>query len=282
MVDARKPLNQLYNEWKDCEKCALGQRRKNLDGQFVFGEGAVGGIMFIGEGPGRDEEKEGRPFIGESGQLLRTILTNMKVTNCYITNLVTCRSCAPVLGDDGQPRFFQPRRGPALPLFKDEPPLPSQIAACRDRLNEEIYLVDPVVIVTLGSEAASVLSGRTVAITHEHGQTFTTSIPGATHVPVLTEKRKVWARMTGGVLHLPTRPNEVDYLVVPALHPAYVLRKRFDEGERSPMKQLIADIWQAVQIYERTLREGFGIESPFEALPDAFDYQNTPEGEATP
>ncbi len=294
-VDIRKPLDTLRREWKDCQKCTLGERRVNVQGSFVFGEGVTGGIMFIGEGPGREEETYGRPFIGESGQLLRTILATMKVeqplgyeggrvahipqlTNCYISNLVACRSCVPQLDEKLQQRFFYPRKGPPIPLYKDEPPLPSYINVCRDRLNEEIFLVDPVVIVTLGAEAATILKGQKVAITNEHGQTFTTSVPGGMHVPVFTEKRRAWLRTVGGTSTLPTKANEVDYLVVPALHPAYVLRKRHDEGERSPMRQLIADVWHGVKIYERYMNEGFGVESPFQQLADNFDYATPVEG----
>lgn len=274
MPDIRKTLAQLYDEWKDCTKCSLGERRVSVGGEFVFGEGVTGGIMFIGEGPGREEEKEGRPFIGESGQLLRTILTNMKVSgSCYISNLVSCRSCVPQLDEQLQPRFFYPRKGPPIPMYKDEPPLPSHIIACRDRLNEEIFLVDPVVIIALGAEASTILKGHKVAITNEHGQVFSTTVPGASFVPMLTEKKKAWLRTAGGKFDLPTKPNEVEYLVVPVLHPAYVLRKRHDDGERSPMRQLITDIWHGVKIYERYMREGFGVESPFQQLGDNFDYR---------
>lgn len=281
MPDIRKPLRQLYDEWRGCTRCSLGERRKATNGAFVFGEGTPGGILFLGEGSGGEEEIQGRPFIGESGQLLRRILGQMglREEHYYITNLVACRSCVPWLGDDGEPRFRYPKKGPPIPMVKDEPPLTTQISACRDRLNEQIFLVDPVVIVTLGGEASSVLAGRTVAITNEHGQTFTTTVPGASFVPVLTEKKKAWLRVHGGEMSLPTKPNEVEYFVVPALHPAYVLRKRFDEGQRSPMRQLCQDIWLAVQIYERYLREGFRMDSPFQAVPNNFDYERTRESQ---
>lgn len=259
MPDARKRLTQLRQEWSSCTQCSLGVRRASVGGKFVFGEGEKKGIMFIGEGPGGTEEEEGRPFVGPSGTLLRDILTRVGVTNFYITNLVTCRSCSPVLDEMGQPRLSYPKRGvPGKPLYKDEPPLPSQIELCKPRLHEEIYIVDPVLIVTLGGSAAEAVLGKKFTITSDRGRPVSAFIPGATYRPVVTKKNKTWARMKGNQLEMPIAVTQVEYLVIPTLHPAYVIRKRADRSFSSPLRQLVTDIQLAMRTYERYMQEVHG------------------------
>ena len=251
MPDIRKSLAVLCEEWQDCTACDLGLRRAASGGSFVFGEGSPNGILFIGEGPGKTEEKEGRPFVGESGELLRSIIDKLKIASySYITNIVGCRSCTPMTDEHGLPIV----RGNG-PLYKDEPPLPAYVTACRPRLEEEIYLVDPVVIVTLGGEAASALAGRPVAITKERGEPFHASIDGASVVPSLTDKKKQWARKVKGEVHMPVEPFQVRYLVVPTFHPAYVLRKLADRGPNNPMDKFVDDVRLAADIHERYLIE---------------------------
>lgn len=215
--------------------------------------------MFIGEGPGVVEEELGRPFVGPSGKLLRGILHRIGLTGHYITNLVACRSCSPVLDEFGNQRFRFRRNAPALPMFKDEPPLPSQTAACMPRLLEEIYLVDPILIVTLGGGAAEAVLRRKVAITNVRGQPTSAFIPGATYRPIVTDKKKVWPRVKDGVISLPVEQNEVAYLVIPTIHPAFVLRKIADRSVNSPFRQLVGDIQKAVQTYERYMHEIHGV-----------------------
>jgi DNA polymerase len=86
-----KTLNDLKISIGDCRRCKLCGGRKNI----VFGEGAEdASIMFIGEGPGMDEDMQGRPFVGEAGQLLTRIIENgigMKRDQVYIANVVKCR-----------------------------------------------------------------------------------------------------------------------------------------------------------------------------------------------
>lgn len=239
-------LDELWNEWEHCQRCELGIRRESVHGAFVFGEGTPGGVMFVGEGPGIEEEEQGRPFVGTSGAILRQILSKLNFTTYYITNCVTCRSCTIVVDDAGNPRL---RRG--LPMYKDERPIAPQIEACRPRLEEEIYRVDPVVIVALGGTAAETLLRRQVSITKIRGIVEHAYVHGATHVPVLTEKKGAWARKSGGALSFPTEPNEVRYLVVPTLHPAFVARQLADKGPRGAFQLLVSDIKLAIKIYER-------------------------------
>ena len=257
MPDARVTLGQLRSEWSSCTRCDLGVQRVNNQGKFVFGQGKPRSIMFIGEGPGVEEDETGVPFIGKSGDLLRKILAKLGVTDFYISNLVACRSCEPVLDEHGQPRFRKRKYGPAIPMMKDLPPTPVQWKACLPRLQEEIYLVDPIVIVSLGGTAGEALTGGHLTITRDRGEMATIEIPGAGQVAQLTEKKQVWYRKVGGVVVAPVEQATVRYSLIPTLHPSFVLRKIADRGHDSPFQRLVEDIRQAVKIYEFYMKEVF-------------------------
>jgi uracil-DNA glycosylase len=261
MVDARKSLPMLREEWASCQSCDLGVRRVAYGGEFIFGEGQRRGVMFVGEGPGKDEEEMGRPFIGESGTILRTVINRLGLQNFYITNIVACRSCTPWTGPDGQPMMRKNWKTKQMEVsYKDEAPTPLQIEACQPRLYEEIYLVDPIIIVALGPTAAKTLLRKSVSITAPdvRGVPVHITIPGAGFTAVRTEKREAWLHKTKGVFSLPTVPNEVRYLCLPTLHPAFVSRKLADPGGDSPLRQFAGDVQKAVQIYERYMLELFG------------------------
>lgn len=261
MPDARKTLQELKREWVQCQACELGLRRMANDGEFVFGSGVRRGIMLVGEGPGWQEERDGEPFVGKSGTLLRTLLNKMCASQVYFTNCVTCRSCTPILDEHGLPKLRRSRfGGTPKPMFKDEPPLPTQIAACLPRLHEEIYIVDPVVIVACGAKAAETLIGRSISITQDRGKERTITIPGVLQRPSLTDKRRVWARRKDGTVTMPMEQNMVRYLLVPTVHPAYVLRKAGDLGPNNPFQLFVGDVRLAVKIYERYILENFGVE----------------------
>ena len=131
-----------------CTKCRLAKTRTKV----VFGSGAPGaGLMFIGEGPGAEEDRQGLPFVGRSGQLLdRLIEEELGTTraSCYIANVVKCRA----------------------PGNRD--PLPDEIEACRPYLASEIELVGPKVIVTLGNFSTRWLLGRREGITTLRGHSY--------------------------------------------------------------------------------------------------------------
>lgn len=267
-----KDLGTLYDEWKDCTKCALGERRVSVGGSFVFGEGTVRSILFVGEGPGRIEEKEGHPFVGDSGNLLRMVLQKLGVTEYYLTNCVCCRSCSALTNPDGSPITKQWGNKRVI-LYKDEAPANVHVEACLPRLYEEIYLVDPIVIVALGARATEVLGQRHVQILSERGKEEHITIPGASYVPVRTEKREAWIRIektrrseedpTFHVGHLfgraPVEQNQVRYLMIPTIHPAYVLRRQADKGKDSPVSLFVNDVRLAVKVYERYLFETRGV-----------------------
>jgi DNA polymerase len=121
MVD----LNTVASEVRVCQLCGLASGRTNA----VPGEGPANAeIMLIGEGPGFHEDKQGRPFVGPSGQFLNELLASAgyKREQVFITNVVKCRP----------------------PGNRD--PLPEEISACGSYLDRQITLINPKVIVTLG------------------------------------------------------------------------------------------------------------------------------------
>ncbi len=136
-------IAKLHRQIRACRRCRLYRTRKKA----VPGEGKVNAkVMFIGEAPGRQEDIQGRPFIGRSGKFLDKLLMNVKLDrkNVFITSVVKCR---PV------------NRAPK----KDE------IAACKPYLLEQTVLIKPRVIVLLGGVAlSSVLGIRN--ITKHHGE----------------------------------------------------------------------------------------------------------------
>ncbi|MBU2591403.1 MAG: uracil-DNA glycosylase [Nitrospinota bacterium] len=141
-------LEDIVAELGDCKRCKLSAGRNKI----VFGEGdPKATILFIGEGPGKDEDEQGRPFVGRAGQLLTDIIEKgmkIKREEVYICNLVKCRP----------PENRNPE--------KDE------IAACRPFLDKQIKSVSPKVIIALGKLASSTLAGREVKITQERGEWF--------------------------------------------------------------------------------------------------------------
>lgn len=262
MPDFTKTLVDLRAEWEDCERCELGNRRKATGGAFVFGEGLTRGVMFIGEGPGRVEEEKGRPFVGDSGDLLRKTIDKLGLSAYYITNIVCCRSCVHAHDSEGQPMYrYNKRERVNYPVIKDEPPSPTHITACLSRLYEEIYLVDPVLIVTLGLEAAKTLvTGRVItAISSARGNTRSISIPGAWHLASLTPKRQQWRRKSKGEIVQPVEQNYVNYLMLPTFHPAFVLRRFADKSLGNPAEMFLKDMKNAVDIYNRYMMEIYGI-----------------------
>jgi uracil-DNA glycosylase len=258
--DARKTLLELKEEWHACVKCELGTKRIEREGHFVFGQGFGRGVMFVGEGPGVDEEKEGVPFVGKSGRILRRVISVLGLTDFYITNIVCCRSCVQVTNPDGSPMMrMNYQKKQSLPVYRDEPPTPPQKNACRPRLLEEIYLVDPIVIVGLGGPACEALLGHSITITRDRGETAQIAIPGASYRPVLTEKKQQWMRKVGGEYQTPTEQNEVLYHFVPTLHPAYVARELADKGPGNAFQKFVADLRKAITTYDNYLETVFGV-----------------------
>jgi len=143
------PLADVSVEASGCTRCPLSAGRTSV----VFGMGDPhADLMFIGEGPGAEEDRLGLPFVGRSGQLLdRLVLEEMgrrRTDGVYIANVVKCRP----------------------PGNRD--PRPEEVAACRPWLEAQLDLIDPKVIVTLGNFASRLLLDTTVGITKLRGQSY--------------------------------------------------------------------------------------------------------------
>jgi uracil-DNA glycosylase len=142
-----RTLQEAALEASTCVRCRLSQGRT----QVVYGVGDPNAdLMFIGEGPGYHEDKQGEPFVGAAGQLLDRLLAEVEIPRdtVYINNVVMCRP----------------------PGNRD--PLPDEIEACTPWLTERIELIDPRVIVTLGNWATRFMLDKPVSISRVRGQRF--------------------------------------------------------------------------------------------------------------
>jgi DNA polymerase len=142
-----------WGSWDDLERDALGCVKCPLAtagrSQVVFGVGSRDAdLVFVGEGPGAEEDKQGIPFVGRAGQLLTKLIEGIDLTrdDVYICNVVKCRP----------------------PNNRD--PLPEEITACRPYLEAQLDLLDPKVVVTLGNFATKLLLDTKVGITKLRGQ----------------------------------------------------------------------------------------------------------------
>ena len=140
-------LEELARTASTCTRCRLSAGRT----QVVFADGSPDAdLMFIGEGPGYHEDQKGVPFVGAAGQLLNTLLgeIGLQREEVRITNTVLCRP----------------------PGNRD--PLPDELESCRPYLTQQVELVDPMVIVTLGNFATRVILDTKMGITRIRGQRF--------------------------------------------------------------------------------------------------------------
>src|ERR1041385_6449585 len=174
-----------------CTSCPLSETRNKV----VFGEGNPDApLVFVGEGPGQHEDATGRPFVGRAGALLDECLhaNGMTRKHVYIANILKCRACALEAGrmQNRQPRI-------------------DEVEACSQWLDRQLSIINPLVIVCLGSPSANALIHKNFRISQERGQWFTTC-------------------------------RYCRYITA-ALHPAFIIRQ---EGEAYQMarRQLIEDI----------------------------------------
>jgi len=139
-------LESLRNKVLTCRQCALSQTRNNV----IFGEGFVNaGIMIIGEAPGRDEDIQGRPFVGLSGQLLDKIMDACGFTrreHVYISNIVKCRPP------------------------DNRVPSPAEAEICLPWLLNQIEIINPKIMILLGATALKYMTGPNLRITRDHGK----------------------------------------------------------------------------------------------------------------
>ena len=148
-------LNELKLKYSLCQKCpALCQSRS----QVVFGSGnEQAQVLFIGEGPGAEEDKQGIPFCGSSGKVLNELLASAGISRekVFITNTILCRP------------------------ENNRPPAKEEVENCRERLDQLINIMQPKVIVTIGNFATQRILGKT-GITSIRGKIFTANINNQT------------------------------------------------------------------------------------------------------
>lgn len=140
----REQLVSLYKEVQDCTRCPLHETRTKA----VFGAGdADADLMFVGEAPGAEEDRQGLPFVGRAGQLLNQMLEEIGLSReeVFIANVLKSRP----------------------PGNRD--PQPLEIEACRPYLFEQVRLIEPKVVCTLGNFATKLLSGNPAGITRVRG-----------------------------------------------------------------------------------------------------------------
>lgn len=140
-------LDGIRGDLGECTRCPLHERRRSI----VFGEGNhQARLMFVGEGPGGDEDRQGRPFVGRAGQLLTKMIQAMKLdrSEVYIANIVKCRP----------PNNRNPK--------------PDEIATCFPFLQRQIRAVAPQVIVALGRVAAGTLLETAESISKLRGRFY--------------------------------------------------------------------------------------------------------------
>lgn len=140
----REELVAVFREARDCRRCALSGSRT----QVVFGAGnADADLMFVGEAPGAEEDRQGLPFVGRSGELLTQLLEEAGLSReeVFIANTLKCRP----------------------PANRD--PTAAEIETCRPWLFEQIRLIEPKVVATLGNFATKLLSGDPTGITRVRG-----------------------------------------------------------------------------------------------------------------
>src|ERR671934_638565 len=145
-ADRREALKAVYAQARVCEKCPqLAATRTTV----VFGNGnADADLMFVGEAPGANEDRQGLPFVGQAGRLLDTLLEEIGLTRAdvFVVNTLKCRP----------------------PGNRD--PLPQEIDACQDYLFKQLELIEPRVVCTLGNFSTKLLRGDPTGITRLHGR----------------------------------------------------------------------------------------------------------------
>ncbi len=145
--DQPETLGQIQSDLGDCRRCKLWRGRTNI----VFGAGNPHArLVFVGEGPGYDEDRQGQPFVGKAGQLLSKIIDAMKLSRerVYICNVIKCRPP------------------------ENRNPEPDEIKACFPFLKRQLDAVSPDIICTLGSVATNSLLDKEVFISRVRGKFF--------------------------------------------------------------------------------------------------------------
>lgn len=206
-------LQTLYNDWHKCRRCPLVDFRCTDEGQpiedIVFCSGNPNAsIMIVGEAPGEEEMEMMVPFVGRSGKLLNQILAatsqDAEIKQLYAWYLKVSHTNANEKTFHSKMFEWRDREYFLTNIVACRPPenrapLPPEMEACKTRLDNLIYTVDPLLIISAGGIAASALTGHKILITSRRGEIFDTPIKG--------------------------KLVDVLYPTLVTLHPSYLLRK---------------------------------------------------------
>ena len=223
-------LKALYDKYNTCTRCPLGESRL----KFVFGVGNPDTpVLLIGEGPGYQEDHKGEPFVGRSGQLLDKMMEAIGFSRqtIYIANIVKCH----------------PMINPKDPEShgNDRPPTPEEVATCSPILQQQIAIIQPWVILTLGSPSTKAMLGTTEGISKIRGKLYS--------MPMTYFKAKVEGKDLFGTGNdddfTGLTPEQLAPLekiqILPTYHPAALLRN----------PNLKKDAWEDLKLLRDTLQK---------------------------
>jgi len=253
-------LQALVNEWSNCQKCPLlcnerknvvfgyGQFDKvpiydhNINRQIGFG----GQVLIIGEAPGANEDEQGHPFVGKSGMLLNQYLASVSARPEVREKLAEINK--ETSSERTQRLDYELRQLLIQEFFftnvischppENRDPTPKEVAACRPRLLETIYIVDPVIIIAVGRIAVESLLGRKISITGVRGELFDVPVPG---------------RLLG---------RNLTYPLIATLHPSYLMRKNDFNQKGGEGAKTFHDFLRAVKLVDDYNFRNFGIPHP--------------------
>jgi len=147
LEDRREKLKDLYYRIRDCKACGLWKTKN----KFVFGSGnATAELLFIGEAPGKNEDLQGKPFVGRAGQILDDLLASIGLARnqVFIANVLKCRP----------------------PQNRD--PRPEEVEACKGHLFKQVEIINPKIICTLGKHSTQLILNTDKGITGLRGKVF--------------------------------------------------------------------------------------------------------------
>jgi DNA polymerase len=208
-------LKALYEKYKTCTRCPLGPTRI----KFVFGVGNPDSeVLFIGEGPGYEEDRRGEPFVGKAGQLLDKMMAAIglsRQTNAYIANIVKCHAMS-------NPQTPDARNN-------DRPPAPEEVEACTPILLQQIGIIKPRMIMTLGSPSTKMILHTKDGITGLRGKLVPFDVDyfypeSAGEAAELFEEGKAPPESKVVKIASDTRQALRRTQVLPTYHPAALLR----------------------------------------------------------
>ena len=241
-MDKNDQLRTLQKSWAECRSCPLSEERNNV----VFGAGSQNAqILIIGESPGENEDRYGLPFIGLAGQILHQFLGDVSsrqdVIQAYLEITSKRQSEAAIAQAKGRlldlllMEFYFTNVVLCRPS-ENRDPLPKEVAACRPRLLEQIYLIDPIFIVAAGRIATEALLGKKISITQSRGELMDLTFEG----------RGIFFR----------------YPVLPVLHPSYIMRRNDYSQPGGEAEKTRNDFLRVARLVDEFNLNHYGIQRP--------------------